>query len=267
MKNNDAYDSLLYRHKLRNKALTMFGIFSTFTILFIILAICCFFSEYKHEFSICLSIFFIFAFIFVILTCIYDVKERNYKLPAIDDTETLYNYLSYFLKNDVSDFNYALTLLWISKLIADAIEYSKTNQDEDFKIQIYKLDKITRPIGSSNGFCFASYRRDAFRNLVQKIIDRNDNPSDYERFNQEPPTTDLSDKMFILSNLSIIVFIAIIIIHIFAIIVYFLWEPSDSQTKSTFIEIMHEVATIIPSDVLMLLIYLGLVKETRNEKN
>lgn len=266
MKNNDAYDSLLYRHKLRNIALTMFGIFSTFTILFIILAICCFFSEYKHEFSICLSIFFILAFIFVILTCIYDVKERNYKLPAINDTKTLNNYLSYFLKTDVSDFNYALTLLWISKLIVDAIEDSKTNQDKNLKIQIYKLDKITRPIGSSNGFCFASYRRDAFRKLVQKIIDRNDKPSDYESFLDEDATTDLSNKMFILYNLSIIVFIAIIIIHIFAIIVYFLWGPSESQNKSVLIEIMHEVATIIPSDVLMLLIYLGLVKETKNDK-
>lgn len=197
----------------------------------------------------------------------YDIKERKYQLPAINDTETLDNYLRYFLKTDVSDFNYAITLLWISKLIVDAKADSQTIQDKEVKNQIYKLDKITRPIGSSNGFCFASYRRDAFRNLVQKIIDRNDSPSDYESFNHEPPTTDLSDKMFILSNLSIIVFIAIIIIHIFAIIVYFLWEPSDSQTKSTFIEIMHEVATIIPSDILMLLIYLGLVKETKNEKN
>ena len=264
MNNKGSNDSIIYKHKLRKHTILALWLLIISTILF---AFFSFLFLCKHEFAICFFTCLLLTFVFMFFTFICDKKEKNYKLPPINNLDNLNSYLSYFLSTDISDFNYALSLSWISKLIVEANKDSQIEQNKVFKNHIVNLYKITRPYGSSNGYCFATYRREAFKKLVEKIIDKKATDSDYEAFLDEDATTDLSDKKFLLSNLSLIVFVALIIVHIIAIIVYFLWEPSESQNKSVLIEIMHEVATIIPSDVLMLLIYLGLVKETKNDKN
>lgn len=56
MKNIDAYDSLLNKHKLRKKAITMFWFLFTFVVLFILFAILTYFIKSENDLTIYLSI-------------------------------------------------------------------------------------------------------------------------------------------------------------------------------------------------------------------
>ena len=263
MKNNDANDSIIFKHNLRIKTMVMLCLTVISTALFVIFALL---SVKRPEFTLCFYIFLLFVFIFFFLTYICDKKENKYKLPPIDNIETLNDYLKFFINNKISNFKYALTLSWISKLIVEAKNSPEIEQNQELVDYIMKLYGITKPYGSSNGYCLATYRRKAFINLINKIINKTDIPLDYENFKNDDSNIDLSDRAFILHNLSVLVFITIIIVHIASIIVYVFWGTSEVQSKPVYIEIIHEFATILPSDILVLLIYFGLVKETKIEK-
>ena len=128
MKNNDANDSIVFKHNLRIKTMVMICLTVISTALFVIFALL---SVKRPEFTLCFYIFLLFVFIFFFLTYICDKKENKYKLPPIDNTETLNDYLKFFINNKISNFKYALPLSWISKLIVEAKNSPEIEQNQD----------------------------------------------------------------------------------------------------------------------------------------
>lgn len=218
MNNKDSNNPLIYKFELRKKTISKLRLLIISAAIFVILASSSIFiNEFGIAFFIILILSFVLVLVFLFLTYKCDKKVSNYMLPPIDNKKTLDNYLKFFLNTEISNFDYALTLSWISELIVEAKNNLNNEQDNDHNNEqknelreyIYKLYEITKPYGSSNGYCLASYRRKAFQDLINKIINKEDTPLDFENFQNDDSIIDLSDKAFIFYNLSVIVFITI----------------------------------------------------------
>lgn len=205
--------------------------------------------------------------------CILAYYSDKKEIQDIDDINTLYCYLDYLINPKLTKFKYATSMAWISKKLQKRKKNPLDGQNSEFTKLINIIYPIIKPFSNKNGHCEATYRKKAFVSLVDKIFKGHDIHEDVRDFKRKEKDTDIEIRLsdlrdFLWNNRSYIAFIGVILIHSLAIIIKFGGENAQdfSLTNLNSKEAFYDLATILPTDFIALLIYTGFVKETKKEE-
>lgn len=206
----------------------------------------------KDLFSITYMVFIIDFIISIILTNIY---YNFFKLPEIEDIDMLIEYINFF-KSNPSDLLYIESITWFSHLIKDAyIKPNECNCDE-FNGYINHLYLILRP--NNSGLCAATKRKSSFVALCIKIINKENINEDISNFKNTP--TEKYNYINIVHDKNIIIYTLFLPIHTFAC---FLITKGSCSTFNASV-FFGNLLLYIPTDILAILIYKGVLKNTQN---
>lgn len=208
--------------------------------------------------------------IFIVLAIYGSIRaflSDKRKIDTINDMESLKCYLYYVSHSTSTRFCYSSTLYWISKRIEERYNNPLYGQEETFSKTINQLYPILKPFSNKNGRCSASYRREEFKTIAKDIVCDKDASGRIKKFIDQATDTNydftITDfQMFVTHNLSMPVYSIVILIHIIAIILNNVDGNITLNSifqKEVFIDILYN----IPQDFLPLLIYYGIIKETK----
>lgn len=259
------------KYESQTKALTWLGLAMACGLITIILVIATLIFPAITKIAACFMIALIF---FSILGCILAYNSDKSKIPEIDDLGTLLCYLKYLTKDDLNKYKYASTMAWISIRVRQ--REGKISQDKQLNKLVELLYPILKPFSNKNGHCEATYRKKEFTEIVENILSskkvkKGKLSKRIKDFKNQPKDINLDFNIwdliqYLRSHISYIVFLAIIFIHALAIVLKYGGESIlDLSFKNVFSnpDARFDIATILPTDILALLIYTGFVKETR----
>ena len=210
-----------------------------------------FFKEYFFICTFILVGFILLDVVIVILFYHIDIVA----LPPLDDMEVLRDYLEYFAHNNLSDFKYVTVVGSFSRLIKAAHNRKTSDEDSKFDELVSSLYMVLRS-NDSDERCVAAYHKKSFINLVNDMLDGTYRYEQVLQMKNEPKDVDDSIKGNIFKtlrkNISIEVFIIAVICHI-----------AGCFMKGE--GIMAQLLLALPPDVIMILVFLGIVKEHKND--
>ncbi len=201
-------------------------------------------------------IFYIFFIIdFIISVFLTNIYYKLFKLPKIENINILIMYIDFF-KPEISDLLYTETVTWFSHLIKDA--YIKPNECKttEFSNYINRLYLILRP--NDLGLCEATKRKSSFISLCKKIIDKESIDEDITNFKNKP--CEKYHYINIVHDKNIIIYALFLPIHTFAC---FLITKGSCSTFNAYI-FFGNLLLYIPTDILAILIYKGILKNTQS---
>ena len=211
----------------------------------------------KNYFLHCFVIFIIMFIVAIILNIIY---EKKYVLPPINNKEDLKNYIQYFSTSKISDLEYTESITWFSRLIHNS--YLQTRDiDDDFTSIINTLHLILRP-QNNTGLCIAINHKDAFIKLskdLYKSFDSKTLISNIETLQNQTPQKYRFIHLTLDKN--ILIYLLFFPVHILGC--FLLTKDSDNTFKTNVF--IGNLLLYIPSDILILLIYIGVVKNTQDK--
>lgn len=212
---------------------------------------------YKEYF---IHIFIIFIVMFVITMILILIFEKVYALPPINNMQDLTIYLKYFSSSKISDLEYTETITWFSHKIHSTY-IQKAETENTFTDTINKLYLILRP-QNNDRLSIAFKHKKSFIKLSQELC----NSSDMIKI--------LDDNIFTISNekpeqykfikitldKNILFYLFLFLIHTFGC---FLLVKSENNNFDITAFIAN-LCLCIPTDLLLILVYTGFIKETRN---
>jgi len=183
----------------------------------------------------------------------YEKIDLTLEIP---EKKSINEFLLFFSKENMSYFRYTEIITWFAMWIH---QYAKSNiSDEETCELISKLNLILRPY--ENRLCLAIYHKKEFINLCIELSKEKDFKekqkdilSSFDRMELNKPEEYRYFNSLILEK-SILVYILIIIFHIVAAILV-----SGQDIKN----IIGNLFFYLPGDVLLILIYTGIIKDRR----
>ena len=213
-----------------------------------------FLKEYLGICSVFFVIFLLLDVVIVILFFHMDIVA----LPPINNMDVLREYLEYYTHNNLSDFKYATVIGSFSRVIKDTRnrrtvgEYSKFDELIDSLYLVLRVEEK-----SYEECCVAAYHKKEFVKLANNMLDGTYQYEQALQMRNEPKDVDSSIKGNVLKllrkNISIEAILFMLICHFIAC-----FMKGEG--------IIAQLLLAIPPDILMILVYAGVVKEHKNDK-
>lgn len=181
-------------------------------------------------------------------------------LPEIDSEETLYNYLYYFvLVNKYSE--YSAPINWFYQKVRNAY-LKKQNEHDNKDVIINQLYQLLRSDNNPT-VSYAIKHMNGFKKLAGKIIDQYEKINKLEKLNNDQINNfrnEKSEKPFVINwihDKNILCYLVLFPVHILGC---FLLSFEDKAFSCC--SFFGNIFLCIPADVILILAYYGVIKET-----
>lgn len=202
-------------------------------------------------------IYYAFAFLLVSVEWAFLFDKLNI-YTALSKYDILNQYILFFAKSKISNTKYIEIITWFSRWNHKNFRLKNDYEQEVDKV-ITKLELLLRP--NDNGFCLASRHKNTFLKLCAKLekCETEEKMKEIENaVNEMEKNLPEKYRFFSLGlDHNILIYLSIIAFHISASILI-----SDNIKN-----IIGNILFYIPSDILVILVYKGIINEReKNEK-
>ena len=212
-------------------------------------------------------IFIIMVVLALILVALF-LKYKGLRLPQIDNKQDLYTYLEFFRSEKLKDYKYTEYITWFSWLLKDTFHseeyYFEQNETDDLDSLLSKIYSFTLRNENPDSLSYAAYRREAFNELSEKIINNTYKNEDFTDFYKKEKTTE-SFKFKIVFEKEILIYVAVFILHIVAD--FFLSIENKQFDVKTLTDNFNWNSFIgnflltVPTDIVAIGVYRGFIKD------
>lgn len=193
---------------------------------------------------------FLFLFLSVEWAFVFDkinIYSNILKKDIIDE------YLHFLGSNHMSDIKYSEVITWFSRWNHNSY-LQKNNYEQESNNIILKLELLLRP--NEKGLCKAYYHKNIFKELCKEIYNKSDTDKVNAIINLAEELENTPPEKYKLFSLvldhNILTYFIIICVHIVASVLV-----SDFCIK----DFMGNLLFYLPSDILIILVYKGIVRE------
>ena len=210
---------------------------------------------FKDFLSVFESLFILLLIIDLILVYYY-YKKCN--LPDINSNDILLGYLKYFSSSNFSDLEYAESINWFASLIRTAHNKRSSYANDFLSKNINDLFLILRPFNKN--LCEATNRKSAFIHLSSKMLKQEDISKDILNFDKLE-----IEKYHIFSftvDTGLLAYMIIILFHICGC--FFIAYDNSLFDLICF---FGNLFLCIPTDIVAILVYKGILRDVNKDRN